>query len=438
MPKLKITLVGGGSLNWTPRVAASSLSRPFLDGSEICLFDLNPEPLELTHQLCNRYGELTGSKTRVTQTTDRAEALDGADVVVVTITTGGLRAMKLDIEIAEKYGVFHTVGDTCGPAGISRALRNVPVFLEIGQAMETHCPDAWMLNCSNPLSPLTRLVNRETSIRAVGVCHGVPNVARQFQAFAGAERISYVNTGIDHLAWYTSMHADGVDMTELLIERGVEAWLQLSPEEAAKDETFGGLIAQWNGIRLGLQIGALPAIGDRHLCEFLPGYLNGEENLKRAGLTRTGVADREERAKGAIGRVKKEIGSADLSVPQVTGDDIGAWSCALFGGDPVEDNVSAPNVGQIPQLPDGAVVETRGVFDASGCHPIASPMPEAIEAMVRPHAIRDEMVIDAALNGDFDLALAALSTDPALGRDDLARPLLTELVGATREWLRTF
>jgi alpha-galactosidase len=437
MPKLKITLVGGGSLNWTPRVVSSILAREYLDGSEVCLFDLNSEMLALTHKLSTRFKELAGSSSVVTQTTDRATAFEGADVVVVTITTGGLRAMRSDIETAERYGIYHTVGDTCGPAGISRSLRNVPVFLELGQAMEEHCPDAWMLNCSNPLSPLTRVVDRETSIKAIGICHGVPGAARQFRTFAEADQIAYVNAGIDHLAWFTSFKADGRDMTELLRDRGVERWLDLSPDEAQEDETFGSLYSLRNGIRLGLQIGALPAIGDRHLCEFLPMFLSSEDNVARFGLTRTSVSEREERAAEGRDRIQKTIDDPDLVLPETTSDDIGAWTCALFGGEPTEDNVSAPNLGQIPQLPEGCVVETRGLFDAAGCHPITSPMPEAIEAIVRPHAIRDEMVIDAALDGDFDKALAAISSDPLVGSED-AKPLLTDLIAGTKEWLPRF
>ena len=114
MENLKITLVGGGSPNWTPRLVGSLLGRPELDGSTITLFDLNPEPLALTHALCQRYLEMSGSSCKVEQTTDRAAALDGAHAVSVTITTGGLRAMRQDMEVAERYGIFHTVGDTCG------------------------------------------------------------------------------------------------------------------------------------------------------------------------------------------------------------------------------------------------------------------------------------------------------------------------------------
>ena len=156
MPSLKITLVGGGSLNWTPRLVASILQYESLSGSQVMLYDLNPEPLELTYALCNRYREHTGSSTTIEKTTDRAVALDGAHGVVVTISTGGLEAMRRDIEVAEQYSICHTVGDTCGPAGISRLLRNVPIFVDLARAMEVHCPHAWMLNCSNPLSGLTR------------------------------------------------------------------------------------------------------------------------------------------------------------------------------------------------------------------------------------------------------------------------------------------
>ena len=438
MNDLKITLVGGGSPNWTPRLVGSLLGRPELDGSTITLFDLNPEPLALAHALCQRYLEMSGSKCVVEQTTDRAAALDGAHAVSVTITTGGLRAMRQDMEGAERYGIFHTVGDTCGPAGISRLLRNVPVFLELGRAMETHCPDAWMLNCSNPLSGLTRVVNRETSIRALGVCHGVPNVGGRYAKALKAERFAYVNTGIDHLSWFTSFVIDGKEMRDTLKEMDVDRWFALSPEKAKEDPTFGLLFPERNGIRLGLQLGALPAIGDRHLCEFLPTFLSSEENVARFGLTRTTMDDREAAARGRFDDIERMIADPNLEVPHPEMDDVGAWITALHGGEPIEDNVSAPNVGQIPQLPDGCVVETRAVLDTAGCHPLSSPLPEALEAIVRPHAIRDEMAVEAALTGDFDLALAALSSDPLVGGEDTARDLMMELVEATKEWLPRF
>ena len=221
-------------------------------------------------------------------------------------------------------------------------------------------------------------------------------------------------------------------------EMDVDSWLALPPEKAKEDPTFGLLFPERNGIRLGLQLGALPAIGDRHLCEFLPTFLSSEENVARFGLTRTTMDDREAAARGRFDDIERMIADPNLEVPNPEMDDVGAWISALSGGEPIEDNVSAPNVGQIPQLPEGCVVETRAVLDTGGCHPLSSPMPEALEAIVRPHAIRDEMAVEAALTGDFDLALAALSSDPIVGSEDTARDLMRDLVEATKEWLPRF
>jgi len=187
MANLKITLVGGGSSNWTPRLFGNILQKDFLNGSEVMLYDLNADALTLLQGLCEKYVALKGSQVVVKHTTDREEALDGADAVVVTITTGGLKAMRYDLEIPEKYNIYQMVGDTVGPGGLVRSLRNVPVFLDLARAMEKHCPDGWMLNCSNPLSALTRVVDRDTSVKAIGVCHGVPNVAKNFAQFFGVD-----------------------------------------------------------------------------------------------------------------------------------------------------------------------------------------------------------------------------------------------------------
>jgi alpha-galactosidase len=348
--------------------------------------------------------------------------------------------MAHDLEIPEKYGIYQMVGDTVGPGGLSRSLRNVPVFLDLARAMEQHCPGAWMLNCSNPLSALTRVVDRETSVRTVGVCHGVPNVAKNFAQFFGVDiaACSYVNTGIDHCAWFTEFVVNGRPAAEQLKEMGVEDWLALDPEAAERDGTFAGLFRLRCGIRLGLDLGALPAIGDRHLFEFLPGYLNDEDAMARYGLVRTSVADRENGKVVAQKRLEELVaGTGELQLPDSI-DDVAAWIAALHGGPPVEDNLNAPNIGQVPQLPEGAVVETRGVLDATGYRPLVSPMPEPIEAIVRPHAVREELTVDAALEGSFEKALSAMASDPLVRNAEDARPLLEELVAANREFLPQF
>lgn len=439
MAARKIALVGGGSYSWTPAVAANILRCAHLEGSQVVLYDLDPEALALTAALAQRYRQQVGSRTAFAQTTRREEALDGADYAVVTISTGGLDAMQVDLETPERYGIFQTVGDTVGPGGLSRALRNVPVFLDLARAMERRCPQAWMLNCSNPLSALTRVVGRETSIRVVGLCHGVRGQVRAFARFFGLdlETCAYTNTGIDHCAWLTELAIGGRPATGLLEEKGLEQWLQLPPAQAKEDPVFGSLYASRCGLFLSRHLGALPGIGDRHLVEFLPGFLDGADRVEHWGLKRTSIAERQQNRQKARTRIEEQLNqTGELKLPEGS-DDVAGWIAALDNGPPAEDNLNVPNLGQIPQLPEGAVVETRGLLDATGFRPLASPMPRELEAIVRPHVLRQELTVEAALEGSFAKALAALSTDP-LVHPEHARPLLEKLLAGTRQWLPQF
>lgn len=439
MANLKIALVGGGSYSWGPAVVGNILGNRHFDGCQVVLHDLDGEALGLNFALALKYRELKGSRIAFAQTTDQEAALDGADYVVVTISTGGLRAMRVDLEVPERYGIFQTVGDTVGPGGLSRALRNVPVFLGLARAMEKHCPRAWMLNCSNPLSVLTRVVGKESAIRVVGVCHGVRSQVRQFARFSGRslEECAYVNTGIDHCAWLTELVIQGRPAVELLEEKGLEEWLKKPPAQAREDAVFGALYHSRCGLLLSRQLGALPGIGDRHLVEFFPGFLQGLEQVERHGLVRTSIAEREHGRTKARARLERLL-SGEEELPLTEGsDDVAGWIAALDGGPPIEDNLNAANIGQIPQLPLGTVVETRGVLDATGFRPLSSPMPKQLEAIVRPHVLRQELTVEAAVEGSFEKALAALTSDP-LVRPESTRPLLEELLAGTRQWLPQF
>jgi alpha-galactosidase len=445
LANLKIVLVGGGSVAWTPGVLSNFVGNRRLAGSHIVLHDINAEALDLTYRLALKYQEQFSPALTFSQTTDQAEALEGADFVVVTISTGGLKSMRVDLEVPEEFGIFQTVGDTVGPGGLSRALRNVPVFLALARAMDKRCPRAWMLNVSNPLCALTRVVNKETRIRALGLCHGVLGVAGQYAEFfgVGLERCAYVNTGIDHCAWFTEFVVGGRPAAELLREKGLGKWLAKPPAEAKEDPTFGRLHDLRCGLALGEQLGALPAIGDRHMAEFLPTFLQGMENVQRYGLVRTSIADRERYYVSRRERVLRYLsGEEPLRVREATdvagarqSDDIAAWIVALSGGPAIEDNLNAPNIGQIPELPLGAVVETRGVLDGTGYRPLVSPMPKQIAAVIHPHVVREELTVEAALEGSFEKALAVLAIDPLVGRMEIARPLLEKMLAANREWL---
>ena len=448
MANIKIVIVGGGSWTFTPGLVTNILRSPFLEGCHVVLHDIDPDALDLSYRLTLLYKERAGSTTTFSKTLDQAEALDGADYVLVTISTGGLETMEHDIAIPERYGIIQPVGDTVGPGGLSRALRNVPVFLEMGREMEKRCPDAWMLNLSNPLSVLTRVVNKETSIRALGLCIGVWESARDYARFFGVpfEEVSFANTGLDHISWFTEYVVEGRQAYDRLQEMGIDAWLAKPPQEAMLDDTFGDLYGFRVGLMVGSQIGALPAIGDRHLAEALPTFLQNRASFEESGIRRTTIADRRKRrAERRTNAERMVAGELDLDLGRAVdvlgvhqSNDVAGWIAALEGAAAFEDNINGPNIGQIPQLPSDAIVETRAILDGTGFRPLVSPMPRAIEAIVRPHILRQELTLEAAIEGSFDKALAALVSDPLVANPQVAYPMLVELITANGRWLPQF
>jgi alpha-galactosidase/6-phospho-beta-glucosidase family protein len=405
--------------------------------------------LELGYKLALRYKEVSGTACTFEQTTEQAAALDGADFVTVTISTGGLKAMQRDLEIPEQYGIFQTVGDTVGPGGLCRSLRNVPVFVGIAHTMERQCPEAWMINVSNPLTTITRAVNKETSIRALGMCHGVHGTAQQYVDYfgAGAGEVAFVNTGIDHCSWFTEFVVRGRDAGELLEEKGLDAWLAKPPAEAEKDPVFGPLFNLRCSLLLGRELGALPAIGDRHMVEFFPNYLRSPETVARYGLIRTTIADRVRNYQAARARIDRIVNGEEQprfeEAVDVVGvrqsDDVASWILALTGRGPAfEDNVNAPNTGQVPELPPGCIVETRAVLDAAGVHPLSAPLTPALEPAVVPHVLRQELTVEAGMEGHFEKAIAVLAGDPLVTGAETVRPMLRQMLEATREWVPQF
>ncbi len=182
----KIAFIGAGSWGFTRKLVRDVLTFPLLTNSTITLMDIDPEKLDFAKRAVQRIVDMGQYPAKVEATMDRAEALKDADYVVVTILAGGLDVWRHDIETPKKYGVDINIGDTRGPSGIFRALRTIPVMLDIARDMEKYCPNATMLNYTNPMVMLCRAMQRETSIKLTGLCHSVQGTAEMLARWIGA------------------------------------------------------------------------------------------------------------------------------------------------------------------------------------------------------------------------------------------------------------
>ena len=446
----QVTIVGGGSYQWAPELMADLFGTPALAGLHLVLQDIDPAPLPKMEALAHKLDDAMGAKATVATTTDLGAALDGADFVLVCISTGGFRSMAVDLDVPAAHGITQTVGDTVGPGGINRALRNIPVLVGIGKAMEEHCPDAWLLNITNPMTCLTRSVCRETGIKTVGLCHEVGNFCMDLAIALGRpmDAVSCAVTGVNHFPVLTRLEvdgADGFDVLRQLVDEvgGLES---LAPYPGRPEpEMFSKLhFAERHLFKLTLldRWGTFPAAGDRHIAEFVSFALTPESDWGAAyNIALSPISRREEHQAGYVADVDAWLaGTKDLQTWQ-SGELPSPLIQALLSGEPFEAPVNIPNAGQAPQLPPDVVLESICVVDGDGIRGRdVSVLPAPYDEIVRRHVATQELTIEAALRGDRALAAEAFALDPLAGRGDLRvqEDMVDELLAGTAEWLPQF
>ncbi len=434
-------MVGGGSYNWSPRLLCDLIQTPELENSEVVLLDINLQAAEDIKNAVDRLCADNNKKFHFTATNNEDEAFAGADFVVITISTGGLEMMQHDITIPEKYGIYQTVGDSVGPGGWARLLRNVPVFTDMALKIEKLSPGAVILNYTNPMAGLTGAISESTSLRNVGLCHGVfgtrAYLARIFEVDATDIALRY--GGINHFFWILDFSVKGENGYKLLREKlGRDTLLKY--DKASKDaagfsdnnhELFSELYENF---------GYLTYSADRHTSEFFTRYLTDLEMIEKFKLVRTSMADRQDsidKAKQyaldlAAGKEKIRTKSVETAVDIMK---------AFVTNKAFIDVVNLPNTGQIDNLPRGAVVETLGMVDAGGFAPIClGSMPESLKHISEVHCQIQLMTLEAAMTGNKKLALEALMLDPLCAKLTLSdvRTMASELLDATKDYLPRF
>ena len=351
----RITIIGGGSYQWVPKLLIDVANTPALHEAEIVLEDIDPAPLPRMVELVEHIAGLRGLGVTARSTTDQRAALDGADFVVVNISAGGFESMRHDLEIPARYGVRQSVGDSVGPGGILRSLRNIPVFSGIAANMEELCPDAWMLNLTNPMTAICRAVTKVSSIKTVGLCHEI--TLAQFILSLLLDRsfleLTATVAGVNHLPVITALDVGGDDGLALLrdlleheSERGDEPVSTEFVEGLGHEKISEG--GEWtkrdllhaNRVKLELfrRFGVLPGAGDRHLVEFFAGFLTEESGWgERWGVGLTSIEDRERGQAGHIRDFEQLVAMTEVDDHAVGGD-----------GGPGDDVPAAGPAGLVP------------------------------------------------------------------------------------------
>ena len=442
--RVKVAMVGGGSYNWTPRLIRDVILTPGLQDTDFRLLDTNPTAAKETAAAAQKMTSDWGLGATFLPTSDEPEALDGADFIVITISTGGFDAMHHDVHLPEKYGIFATVGDTVGPGGWSRGLRNVPVFTHLAEQAKKYAPRAAILNYTNPLTPLTKALCLRTDQPVIGLCHGLFECYRTLMAIFGLkseDEIKVNFAGINHFFWILDMSIRGRDGYEMLRRKTRKQPFAKLVKEVHKDEA-GFHSDKWVASECLEEFGKLPYVGDRHICEFFSRYLAPDESkLKQYNLVRTAVKSRRAALKKRRQAVLDLISGKQRLEKKPSRETAADIIRAISQGGEFVDVMNVPNRGQVSNLPMGSVVETLGVVSSLGFTPLAAgPLPQGILNVVMPHVVNQDLIVEAAIEGDLKKAFDALINDPLCSH--LAIPRIkkmgAELMEKNKQWLPRF
>jgi len=453
----RIVIIGGGSVQWVPKLLRDFANTPSLHGAEVVIEDIDAASVPRMVGLVEHIARVRGIPLSATGTTDQRAALAGADFVVVAISTGGFASMRHDLEIPARYGIRQSIGDTVGPGGVFRALRNIPVLVGLARDMEELCPEAWMLNVTNPMTTLCRAVTGQTSIRTVGLCHEITITHLLLSLLLDVSYFDVDMTvvGVNHFPVITDLRlagADGFARLRSLVE-GDGAALDEPLAWELPDGVLHGqpLGDRWtkrdivarSRIKLDLftRFGVLPGAGDRHLAEFFAGYLTEESAWGADWGVQLVPIEVHERSQVEHRAEFERERASDAVDTWPSGELVAPLIDSLLTGTERSMPLNIPNDGSVCDLPDRVAVETMCRVDASG---VRGRQPAALPPFLAEHLRRisasQEFTVAAALSGRRGEVVDALQTDPLAGRMDVRRlELLTdELLAATRPWLPQF
>ncbi len=400
----RITLIGAGSVEFTRILLADLIAFPELAEATVVLHDIDPERLATAEQIAAATNRATGAQLRIEAHLDRRAALEGADFVINEIQVGGFDATLRDFEIPKRYGLRQTIGDTLGVGGVFRGLRTIPVLLAIADDMAQVCPDAPLLNYTNPMAMLCwSLWASGRRTRVVGLCHSVQNTHEQLAEIVGVptDEIEYLTAGVNHQAFVLRFERDGESLYPLLDES-----IARDPEGLARRVR----------IELYRRFGHFPTESSEHSAEYVPWFMRHDDQLERYRIPVDEYLSRSRDNLEEYAEIKRKLAAGEPLAVLNEGELAPRYIHSMATGQERIEYGNVRNDGLIDNLPDGCCVEVPCRVDSSGVHPIpVGALPPQCAALNYTFINVAELTVRAALEGRRDHVYQAVMLDPNAG-----------------------
>lgn len=451
--RMKLTMLGAGS-GFTPRLVSDVVQIEGNDRGEICLVDIDRKRLAAMHKFIHLILEKHGkTKWKVTSSTKRREVMKNSDYIVSCIEVSGVDCVKFDNDIPLKYGVDQCIGDTIGPGGLFKGLRTIPVFLEVLRDAEELCPNALVLNYTNPMNMMTLAAGRSSAMQVVGLCHSVQGTSHLLARRAGVkyEDLTWDCAGINHLAWVTTLERNGKDLYPKLMKMAREdlAGKPSNPKDA------GDLVRK----DMMLHFGAFITESSGHLSEYLPYYRTRKKDLKRY------CGPRYEGESGFYARYwpswrkdvdasREEVLSGKRSIDEQRKKGWGrSWEYASWIIEAHQKNApyriygnvmnKQGNVGPlIGNLPHDGCVEVACMIDGNGINPtVYGDLPRQMAGICTSNMSMFDLAAQSAIEKSKELAAQALMLDPltsAACAPAQIKEMTEKLFAAEKKFLKGF
>lgn len=432
MKNVKIVIVGVGSASFGPKTLGDVFARPQLAGSELWLVDIKEEALQPMGLLAEKMNQEWDSGLTVHCSTELEEALPGADYVVSMLESSRDKLWQLDMQIPHKYGVMQVLGENGGPGGLSHTLRTAPLVLNVAKQMEKHCPQAWLLNYTNPVPRICRAIKKYSTIRAIGFCHGVGSTIQTIAQILDleAETLDVKVAGLNHFHWVLDVrHKDsGEDLYDLLRQREQDF-------EPDQQHLWSDLFRRF---------AYFPFPSDDHIGEYLPfmhvrEFKPWEKYRHDHWLLHWDGEDRRQTMWDDINAMisgEKSLdalrgGSGERAIPTLLAlrDNLNSYELAL----------NIPNKGYISNLPEDCIVEVPSFVSGFGVDGFSvGALPTSIAGLCNSQVYVAELAVDAAITGQRNTALQALLADPVINDIEVAEKILDEYLTVHAQWLPQF